>query len=76
LRGHYEPDDQSYVDPAELAQWKARDPIDLLKRRLNMPAADIAEIERRVRARIEDALQFAEAAAYPAAGEVATDVYA
>lgn len=31
LRGHYEPDDQSYVDPAELAHWRERDPITLLK---------------------------------------------
>ena len=28
-RGHFEPDDQAYVDPAELARWKPRDPIAL-----------------------------------------------
>jgi pyruvate dehydrogenase E1 component alpha subunit len=30
LRGHFEPDDQSYVDAAELERWRQRDPIRLL----------------------------------------------
>jgi pyruvate dehydrogenase E1 component alpha subunit len=33
LRGHFEPDDQAYVDAAELASWRARDPI-LCRRRV------------------------------------------
>ena len=33
-RGHLEPDDQAYVDPAELAAWLARDPLDLCRDRL------------------------------------------
>ncbi len=28
-RGHFEPDDQTYVDPAELRDWLRRDPIRL-----------------------------------------------
>jgi Pyruvate/2-oxoglutarate dehydrogenase complex, dehydrogenase (E1) component, eukaryotic type, alpha subunit len=34
LRGHFEPDDQGYVDKAELASWKARDPIAALRAKL------------------------------------------
>jgi pyruvate dehydrogenase E1 component alpha subunit len=30
-RGHYEPDDQAYVDKDELARWKERDPITLMQ---------------------------------------------
>src|SRR5690348_6047552 len=33
-RGHFEPDDQVYVDRDELAFWQGRDPIRLLTDRL------------------------------------------
>ena len=34
MRGHYEPDDQAYVDAAEIAQWRTKDPIETAKTRL------------------------------------------
>jgi pyruvate dehydrogenase E1 component alpha subunit len=79
LRGHFEPDDQAYVDAGELAAWKARDPLDLMKQRLatgGFTGGDLAGIERRVEARLAAALEFAEASPYPEAGELFTDVYA
>ena len=79
LRGHFEPDDQSYVDKAELAEWRSRDPIDLARRRLTeagVDAATISAIESGVASRLEAALAFAQASPMPAAGELHTDVYA
>ena len=79
-RGHFEPDDQAYVDPAEHAAWLARDPIDLCRRHLihaGLLSADAATaIERRVRERIDNAMAFAEASPYPPLSEMTTDVYA
>ena len=31
MRGHYEPDDQAYVDASEIAQWRTKDPIEAAK---------------------------------------------
>jgi pyruvate dehydrogenase E1 component alpha subunit len=80
LRGHYEPDDQSYVDAAELAHWQARDPILLLKQRLRdvgqLEERDFDAIHRSARERIARAAQFAADSPFPAAAELLTDVYA
>ncbi len=80
LRGHGEPDDQSYVDPTELAAWQQRDPIVLAKARLRATKGftygDFARIDARVAARIDAAFAFAEASPYPPASELLTDVYA
>jgi TPP-dependent pyruvate/acetoin dehydrogenase alpha subunit len=79
-RGHFEPDDQSYVDPAELAAWKARDPIARQTRRLLDDGVagpgELATLHQRVAARIEDALGFAQGSPWPAASELTTHVYA
>jgi len=80
LRGHFEPDDQSYVDPGELAGWRERDPVVLLRRRLErdglLDAAAAARMEEQVRARMEAAAAFAEASPYPAPEDLTRDVYA
>jgi pyruvate dehydrogenase E1 component alpha subunit len=80
LRGHYEPDDQAYVDPAELAQWKSRDPIRLCEQRLleeyPLTAGDLDQIARRARSRIEAAAAFAAASPMPEPADLLTDVYA
>jgi pyruvate dehydrogenase E1 component alpha subunit len=79
-RGHFEPDDQAYVDPAELADAKARDPIErhaatLLRERV-MNEGELAAMRQRIAAELDAALAFAQAAPWPDAGAVATDVYA
>jgi pyruvate dehydrogenase E1 component alpha subunit len=80
LRGHYEPDDQAYVDVAELAHWQARDPIRLLEDRLlaegRLTNAQCAAMRARVSAAIEAAARFAEASPLPPLTELHTDVYA
>ena len=75
-RGHFEPDDQAYVDKDELAAWRARDPIDLLGEKLKLSAAEMQAARERAATLIEDAWSQAVAAPYPAASELTTDVYA
>jgi len=78
--GHYEPDDQSYVDPDELARWKARDPIDALTKKLLdrkvLTPSQYSELESRVRATIDRAATFADDSPFPSPEELTTDVYA
>lgn len=79
-RGHFEPDDQAYVDPAELATWKERDPIRQLERRLlddfPLTQADLDQVAARARAQIAVAATFAASSPMPEASELVTDVYA
>ncbi|HEY0160190.1 MAG TPA: thiamine pyrophosphate-dependent dehydrogenase E1 component subunit alpha [Thermoanaerobaculia bacterium] len=79
-RGHMEPDDQAYVDKAELAAWKAKDPIQQLEKRLlehdAITVAEIEEMRARVATRIEEATAFALGSPYPGFDELTTDVYA
>ena len=79
LRGHFEPDDQAYVAPAELADWQARDPLLRMRQRLvaaGFTAGDLAGLERRVEQRLDAALAFAEASPWPDPAELETDVFA
>lgn len=76
LRGHFEPDDQSYVDKAELSAWRARDPIDLLGAKLELTAVEMQAARERVAAVIENAWSQALAAPYPEASELTMHVYA
>ena len=80
VRGHFEGDPQRYKPAGEQAAWTGRDPIVLFRARL----ANLAEVEAAaldaIDGEIEDAIRaaaaFGEAAAFPAAGEVAWHVYA
>jgi 2-oxoisovalerate dehydrogenase E1 component len=62
--GHYEGDPETYRDPAELAEWKTRDPLVRLAGRLD--ADRVAELDRAVDAVIDQAVTEARAAAEPA----------
>ena len=79
-RGHFEPDDQAYVDPAELARWKPRDPIARCRERLldekAIATRRAQHLRERARATIAAALEFAANSPLPDASELATDVYA
>lgn len=80
LRGHFEPDDQSYVDPAELAHWKSRDPISTTTKKLQdknkLTPEVLKKMELRVQETIERAYAFASESPFPSADELTTDVYA
>jgi pyruvate dehydrogenase E1 component alpha subunit len=79
-RGHYEPDDQSYVDAKELAQWQLRDPVELLKEKLiaqrALTSADVEHMQQRAHKMMADALTFAKDSPFPNTSELTTDVYA
>jgi len=59
-RGHAEHDNQSYVDPDELAVWEARDPLDRYSRRLEengwATQAERESIDERVSSEIDAAV--------------------
>lgn len=79
-RGHYEPDDQAYVDKAELKYWLARDPIRRQAERLGreglLDDAGLERLEQRARERIAAALAFAQASPWPAPETLTRHVYA
>jgi pyruvate dehydrogenase E1 component alpha subunit len=79
-RGHYEPDDQAYVDKSELASWRARDPIEAMKAKLTaacvISETDVAAMQSRVEQTLDEALRYAKDSPPPAASELTTDVYA
>ena len=79
-RGHFEPDDQGYVDKAELASWRARDPIATLRSRLlesgALTAGEAAAMDRRVAERLDAAFAFAADSPWPSLDELTTHVYA
>ena len=78
-RGHYEPDDQAYVDRAELDRWRRRDPIrvqaDRLLARGHIDAARLSALQERARARIDAAAAFAHASPWPAPDSLTRHVY-
>ncbi|WP_324779841.1 thiamine pyrophosphate-dependent dehydrogenase E1 component subunit alpha [Thiobacillus sedimenti] len=80
LRGHFEPDDQAYVDPAELARWQARDPLqqqaDRLLAQAALDSAGLARLHEAARARIAAAVAFAQASAWPDPRALTRHVYA
>ena len=79
-RGHYEPDDQAYVDAEERARWMARDPIALLSQRLRgeglLAGGELTQMQQRVAATVAAALSFAQNSPWPDLAELSTDVYA
>lgn len=80
LRDHMEPSDQSYVDPAELAHWQAKDPITRMQDRLLQESlitpAELAVLQTQARAAMDRAAAFAVASPFPDPAELTTDVYA
>ena len=80
LRGHMEPDDQSYVDKAEWTAWKRRDPITTIESRLleanSINIDELDAMRERVRLVVEEAADFALNSPYPSFDEMTTDVYA
>jgi pyruvate dehydrogenase E1 component alpha subunit len=77
--GHFEGDTITYRTKEEEESYRARDPIQRLRRYLLERAIATSEeldaIDRRVQERIDDAWSFAEAAPFPAPEETLTDVY-
>jgi pyruvate dehydrogenase E1 component alpha subunit len=79
-RGHFEPDDQAYVDAGELAAWKGRDPVRLMTQRLLdegvLAQGELAQLHQRVADTVAAALAFAEGSPWPDPRELERFVYA
>jgi acetoin:2,6-dichlorophenolindophenol oxidoreductase subunit alpha len=79
-RGHFEPDDQSYVDAELRERWMARDPIAQLTERLFgeglLRGGELIQMEQRVEATVAAAKDFALNSPWPDLAELTTDVYA
>ncbi|MBV9808004.1 MAG: thiamine pyrophosphate-dependent dehydrogenase E1 component subunit alpha [Solirubrobacterales bacterium] len=75
--GHSKADPAKYRPPEEVERWLARDPLGVAKARLaesGVSEQELSEVEETTRARMEQAVQSALAAAYPdPAGETATE---
>ena len=80
MKGHAEHDAQEYVDPAELAEWKKRDPIDRYSAKLVADRAasadDLRRIDEEVAALAEEDLRQAESSPLPDPREALRNVYA
>lgn len=78
--GHSEHDKAFYRSDEELAMWKSRDPITTfttyLRTRGILDDAKAKEIDARIVAAIDDAVEFAMQAADPDPAEAAADLYA
>jgi TPP-dependent pyruvate/acetoin dehydrogenase alpha subunit len=78
--GHSEHDKAFYRTNEELAMWKSRDPLITFTAYLKglnvLTDQHVGETEDRVKAAIDDAVEFALAAADPAPNEAVADLYA
>lgn len=78
--GHSRADPAKYRPPGELEHWRTeRDPVTICRRRLiesGISEETLAEIERDVRRRVDQATELCKASPPPPPGILATDVYA
>lgn len=78
-KGHSMSDPQKYRTKEEVEEYKMQDPIETSKRMLleyfKVSEAEIEVINERVRAEVEESVQFAEESPWPADDELLKDVY-
>ncbi len=79
-KGHSMSDPAKYRTREEVDEFKHRDPIDEIMRKLlenNFATqADLDKLEEKIKAIVEDSVQFAEESPWPDASEIYTDNYA
>jgi len=75
--GQYEGDTQTYKPPAEVARWRAKDPLLFFRRATadQIDAAELDVIEAQALKDIDDAWDAARAAPWPTLDNVTRDVY-
>ena len=78
--GHHAADPLNYREREEVERWREIDAIERVKRavveRGLMTTADIVELERRVQAQIDEAVEFGKNSPDPKPEELMTDIYA
>jgi pyruvate dehydrogenase E1 component alpha subunit len=80
IDGHYAGEPEVYRDKAEVAEYRAKDPIDRFRNRIEsdgeLTAVDLGAIDAEVAAEIEEALAFARAGAEPDPSTAMNYIYA
>ena len=80
MKGHAEHDNQSYVPPEVIEEWKGKDPVARFERVLVEGGVatgdDFAKIQERVRAEVDAATDEAERSPMPRGEEAALGLYA
>jgi TPP-dependent pyruvate/acetoin dehydrogenase alpha subunit len=80
MKGHSASDEASYVPKELLERWKKKDPIDQFERALlgdgTITRDELAEIDARITAGIDDAVEFAEKSPLPSSDDAGDGVYA
>jgi TPP-dependent pyruvate/acetoin dehydrogenase alpha subunit len=78
-RGHFEGENPTYWDEDERQRWLAKDPIKRFGERLMgaglVVQAELEKLDTEVRARIDEAVSFAEEGPYPAPEDALDDLY-
>jgi pyruvate dehydrogenase E1 component alpha subunit len=79
FRGHSMADPEEYRTKEQVETWRRRDPIATFGERLvaedALGAQERDELDRRAQARVDDAVTFADASAFPEASSLYDDVY-
>jgi TPP-dependent pyruvate/acetoin dehydrogenase alpha subunit len=80
FHGHHAGDPLNYREKEEVDRWRLQDPIARVKQvaidTRAMSEADIADLERRIEAEIEEAVEFAKNSPDPTPDQLMTDIYA
>jgi pyruvate dehydrogenase E1 component alpha subunit len=80
FHGHHAGDPLNYREKEEVERWRLQDPIEHVKRvavdSLAMTEGDIAAMEQRIEAEIEEAVDFAKNSPDPTIDQLMTDIYA
>jgi pyruvate dehydrogenase E1 component alpha subunit len=80
FHGHHAGDPLNYREKEEVERWRLQDPIERVKRAAvdtrAMTDADIAAMEQRIEAEIEEAVEFAKNSPDPTVDQLMTDIYA
>ncbi|MBP6619861.1 MAG: pyruvate dehydrogenase (acetyl-transferring) E1 component subunit alpha [Leadbetterella sp.] len=79
FRGHSMSDPQKYRTKEEVAEWKQRDPLELIKDRiLSQKIAteeELAAIDAKIKVQVEESVTFAEESPWPKPEEAFEDIY-
>ena len=79
FRGHSMSDPQKYRTKEEVAEWKMRDPIELVKARILKDKIatedELSEIDAKIKDQVAEAVKFAEESPFPDASEAFKDIY-
>jgi pyruvate dehydrogenase E1 component alpha subunit len=80
FKGHSMSDPQKYRSKEEVEQYKQRDPIEQVRATIldkkMATEADLAAIEAKVNAQVEESVKFAEESKFPDVEEAMRDIYA